>query len=654
MNKNRAVLYLRLSDEDKDKLSKEELSESIKNQEKMLKNYAFNQHFKIVGIYNDEDYSGADKNRPNFNKMIDKCRQGLVDIVLVKSQSRFARDMELIEKYVHNLFHEWNIRFITLIDRIDNTKKETKKTSQLMAMTDQWYLEDTSNNIRQTLKIKRKNGEYTGSFAPYGYLKDNTNKNHLVVDKIASQVVKRIYDEYLKGHGLFKIASNLNNDNILSPLEYKKLNGSKIQIPLLKNYETYEYIKKTGSYKVDVTIKNNQNKILKNLKVYNYLTLDNLNFNNNCDIYIRGYPKDKVKFYYTTKTLAKKNWIKLKENDILPKNTTCLITSINFLDKDFIINYQLEITLKENKKHLIYYFNVLTNNNIYKNIKIRKKYLWSMQTIKKILTNEFYIGNLVQFKTTTVSYKNHTVIHNHQKDWIKALNTHEAIIDKKTWDTVQNRLSKKSRSNKTGFIHPFSGKVFCMDCHQIFFKCGNGYLSCKDKKSNFLNCHNKKFVKIEYLTKYINDKLNDLLNKFYDETILRSLNQKYFNKIKEEKINLLQDELNNLNKKLQDKNTYLIKLYEEHTKGLISDKEFVVLKNNYNDNAKLENRIGNIKKEMTIIKNKKIDISNIYLKYRHIDNLNIELINEFIDKILIGPINLKNNTRKIKIIWNFK
>ena len=90
----RTVLYLRLSDEDRNKLSKQELSESIKNQEKILRKYAEEQNWNIIGVYQDEDYSGADRDRPNFNKMIKACKSGKVDIVLVKSQARFARDIE--------------------------------------------------------------------------------------------------------------------------------------------------------------------------------------------------------------------------------------------------------------------------------------------------------------------------------------------------------------------------------------------------------------------------------------------------------------------------------------------------------------------------------------------------------------------------------
>ena len=128
----RVALYLRLSKEDLDKLTPEERSESIKNQEIMLRAYAEDNDWKIVGVYDDEDYSGSDRDRPNFNKMIKECENGNVDVVLVKTQARFARDIELVDKYVHNKFKEWNVRFVTYIERIDNTKYETKKTTNIL------------------------------------------------------------------------------------------------------------------------------------------------------------------------------------------------------------------------------------------------------------------------------------------------------------------------------------------------------------------------------------------------------------------------------------------------------------------------------------------------------------------------------------------
>ena len=117
----RVVLYLRLSKEDLYKLSPSEKSQSIKNQEIILRTYALENGWNIVGVFDDEDYSGSDRERPNFNKMINECKEGNVDIVLVKTQARFARDIELVNEYVHNKFRQWNVRFVTYIEKIDYT-----------------------------------------------------------------------------------------------------------------------------------------------------------------------------------------------------------------------------------------------------------------------------------------------------------------------------------------------------------------------------------------------------------------------------------------------------------------------------------------------------------------------------------------------------
>lgn len=674
--KVRVALYLRLSDEDRNKLTKEQLSESIKNQEIMLKEYAKNEAWQVVGVYNDEDWSGADSSRPNFNKMINECKNGNIDVVLCKTQARFARDSELIEKYVHNLFHEWNIRFITAVDRIDNSKRETKKTSQILGLTDEWYLEDTSINIRETFKIKRKAGECTASFTKYGYLKDPENKNHLIPDSVASEIVKRIFDDYIKGDGLEKIADNLNKDKIPSPFEYKKMNGSKLQVPLLKEYLSYDYIEKTGTYIIDVNLLNSGDQILYNLISFNYLTTDMTTFNNKCDIILKKYSSSKTKIYYSEKDnldinqFDEKKFILLEENEIIPKKTTCIVTKTDELDRTHTIHYQFEVILKENVKHNKFYFNInkyVDNIDVDLNfeINIRKKLKWSSQTIKSILKDEVYIGNMVQFKTTTVNYKNKTLIYNDDADRIRKNNTHIGIIDKTIWYTVQKRLKEKSRSCNNGTVHVFNNKVYCMKCNKIFSKCGKKnksgycYLCCKDKKEHWSNCNNKKYLKEEDLHILVLEKINTIITRFYDENKLNEFNNDMLDQeLFKDKIKSLEKELNNINKELQNKNSYFQRLYEDRISGILSEKEFLVLMNKYKDDTtKLEDRIKIIKKEMNLINTKKEKLKNKknnFKKYRYVDNLNIEIISNFIDKILVGCYDEKTNSRDIKIIWNFQ
>lgn len=122
------ILYVRLSEEDKDKKTPEELSESIKNQLSMLLKHAKANRWIVVAIFCDEDYSGVDNDRPEYNKCLRFCEVGKTDIVLCKMQSRFTRDMEHVEKYIHGLFPQWGIRFVGKVDNADTVVKGNKKS----------------------------------------------------------------------------------------------------------------------------------------------------------------------------------------------------------------------------------------------------------------------------------------------------------------------------------------------------------------------------------------------------------------------------------------------------------------------------------------------------------------------------------------------
>lgn len=217
------AIYTRLSKEDEDKQQPE--SESIQNQKSLLISYAVDREWDIYQIYCDEDYSGADSLRPDFNRMIDAARERKFQIILCKSQSRFTRDMELVEKYIHGLFPIWGIRFISVADNADTEIKGNKKARQINGLINEWYLEDLSENIRMVFDMKRRQGQYIGAFPAYGYRKDPENKNHLVVDPEAAEVVRKIYQWALEGHGKQNIACMLNTMGIVNPTRYKAERG---------------------------------------------------------------------------------------------------------------------------------------------------------------------------------------------------------------------------------------------------------------------------------------------------------------------------------------------------------------------------------------------------------------------------------------------
>ena len=219
-------IYCRLSEEDRDKIDINNDSESIQNQKNMLIKYSIDNDWEIVDIYCDEDFSGAGMHRPDFERLIKDCENGKINIVLCKTQSRFSRDMEVIEKYLHNKFLEWKVRFISIVDNADTDDKGNKKSRQINGLINEWYLEDLSENIRKTLKTKRDNGQFVASFAVYGYKKNPEDKHKLIVDDVAAKVVQTIFRLSKEGNGYSKIVKYLNAQGIPNPAEYKKQNGS--------------------------------------------------------------------------------------------------------------------------------------------------------------------------------------------------------------------------------------------------------------------------------------------------------------------------------------------------------------------------------------------------------------------------------------------
>lgn len=221
----KVAIYCRLSREDDDKVHENDESESIQNQKSMLVNYAIERSWDIYNIYCDEDYSGIDSERPEFNKLLEDAQSHKFDIVLCKTQSRFTRDMEIVERYLHNKFIEWNIRFVSTVDHVDTEDKGNKKSRQINGLVNEWYLEDLSENIKKTFDSKRKQGLHIGSFVCYGYKRDETNKNKLVIDEEVSDIIKLIYNLYEQGNGVTKIAQILNDKQILTPTKYKLSKG---------------------------------------------------------------------------------------------------------------------------------------------------------------------------------------------------------------------------------------------------------------------------------------------------------------------------------------------------------------------------------------------------------------------------------------------
>ena len=256
--KFRVILYIRLSQEDGD-LEDGDVSGSIKNQLLyLLDECSKHENWDVVGIFCEEDISGVDDSRPEWLKSIRFAEIGNTEIVLCKSQSRFTRSMEMVEKYLHKCFPEWNVRFLGLVDNSDTAVKENKKARQINGLVNEWLVEDTSKNTRDTLNSMKRNGQFTGSFAPYGYFIDPKDKHHLIPDLHAREAIRIMAGMLKHGKSLPQVIEVLMRKGFLTPADYKTHLGINIH----RGYNRIKSIK----YKVE------ENETLKSIAYKFYVT----------------------------------------------------------------------------------------------------------------------------------------------------------------------------------------------------------------------------------------------------------------------------------------------------------------------------------------------------------------------------------------------
>lgn len=353
MNKKHflAAMYLRLSRDDSDvgdvtdkdgKLKSE--SNSIGNQRELIRTFIHEQQeIELYDIYVDDGFSGSNFDRPEFKRMICDIEAGKVNCVIVKDLSRFGRDYIESGRYLQKIFPALSVRFIALTDHYDSFHADAGESGIILPVKNfinDSYCRDISTKVKSQFEVKRKNGECIAPFALYGYRKADNNKNRLVVDDYAAEVVRNIFDWKMEGMAVSAIADKLNGLGILSPKEYKKSTG---------------------------------------------------------------------------------------------------------------INYR---------------------GGFSNAVKSR----WSSSTVKRILTNEMYLGHMVQGKTGKINYKLKKSVEKPEKEWVKVKNTHEPVVSEDVFLVVSNLLKVDGRvspvTEKNSF---FTGILFCGDCGEQMIRRVNRY-----------------------------------------------------------------------------------------------------------------------------------------------------------------------------------
>ncbi len=216
----KAGIYCRLSSDD----GVAGDSSSIQTQKMMLEKYCKDQGFHIIGFYVDDGYSGLNYNRPSFNRLLNDIDEGRINLVITKDLSRLGRDYIQTGYYMEVYFTNKNVRYIAVNDNID-TNKNDNDIAPFKNILNDMYARDLSRKVKSAKRQRAMQGMYISSQTPFGYKKDPTNPNHLVIDEDASKIVKEIFRLALLGKGAVGITKELTEKRVITPAAYKAKNG---------------------------------------------------------------------------------------------------------------------------------------------------------------------------------------------------------------------------------------------------------------------------------------------------------------------------------------------------------------------------------------------------------------------------------------------
>ena len=516
----KTAIYCRLSEEDRNKQCETDDSNSIQNQKTMLQQYAAERGWEVYRIYSDDDYTGSDRRRPEFMRLLQDAEQRKFDIVLCKTQSRFTRELELVEKYIHGLFPMWGIRFVSIVDNADTANKGNKKSRQINGLVNEWYLEDMSENIRSVLTNRRVNGFHIGAFALYGYRKDPDRKGHLLIDEEAAAVVREVFSLFASGMGKTAIARLLNDRGVPNPTEYKRLHGLRYQQP-----------------------------------------------------------------------------------------------------------------------------------------KTRNSTLWRYFAISDMLTNEIYIGNMVQGKYGSVSYKTKQNKPRPRSAWYIVEGTHEPIIDRALWDRVQTLIAQKSKPFGTGNIGLFARKAICMNCGytmRTHKNRGIHYLICSCRRAAKEACIGS-FIQVAKLEQMVLEELHRLSAAYLDENAAVQ-GIAFANNLQQQKTQLLAS-MSTYRRRVEEFSKGIRDLYLDKVKGVISDEDYADMAAGFQqDREHFMKLIKDGERQLTDL-NERIAAGDnrreLVERYVAMDALNRDAVEVLIDHVCVGKRIPKTKDVPIEIHWNF-
>lgn len=294
------------------------------------------------------------------------------------------------------------------------------------------------------------------------------------------------------------------------------------------------------------------------------------------------------------------------------------------------------------------------------------KYCWQDRSIYDILFRQEYIGDTVNFKGTTKSFKDKSKIYFPKEQWKIFKNTHEPIIDKETWNTVQRIRENRQRPTKIGKINIFSGHLFCKDCGSKLYYCtsrsyteNRHFYRCSKYKNTSSKSCTSHTIREHILKELVLENIKQVLSyiRSYEDLFIK---QKLETSLEEQKkIDSINKKLlSQYEKRIKDIDNLIQHIYEDNISGKITDERFTTLSLNYEKEQKeLKSKVKELANKLDTIKQQKLDLTSFVSKvkqYTEISELTPEIINELIDKIYVYQSEKVNSkpTQQIDIYYN--
>lgn len=524
------ALYERLSKDDEQQGE----SNSILNQKRLLEDFARKGGMTNIKHFTDDGYTGRNFNRPGFQAMLAEAEAGKIGTIIVKDMSRFGRNYLEVGFYTEILFPKKQIRFIAINNSVDSDKPQDNDFTPFLNIMNEWYAKDTSNKIKSIFLSRMNDGKRCSGSIPYGYNRLPEDKQTLVVDPVASRVVKHIFELAAEGFTPPAIARQLTEEKVLIPSAY-----------------TLQYHPEQCNRKAE---------------------------------------------YGCTS--------------------------------------------------------------------------WNANTVREILSRQEYLGHTVLRKTIGTNFKTDERRFATDEERLLFEDTHEPIVDGELWEQAHRRLKHATRRIKEGTHQEeclLPGLVYCADCGSKMSYQTNYYKSGEPYHS---------FRCSSYGNRTVNCTIHHISDKVLYQLVLRSIQRLSSHIIADErgfaeelkskweaqangKPQKQKDELQTINRRLNELDRLIGSLYENFISGLLPEKQYKSLMKKYStEQDSLESQVSEIQEKLEQTKASSAHIGRfirLIKKYKQPAELTKEMACELIDKIVVHEAKGKkpNRQQQVDIYYNF-